>query len=129
VLGWLIIVPVIKGVRNGVRRRRIGNAAVVAAWLETRDRLRDHGVVVEPGMTIRDVGQASQGLISRSAQHAIEQLGTLVDVALWSGSSVSGRTIDIAWQACDAVRHSLTARPISERLAAAVGLRSLRSPR
>lgn len=125
-IGWLLGIPLAKELRSGSRRRRPGNAAVVSAWLETRDRLRDHGIPIERGMTVRDVAVASHGMISRSAQHAVEQLGSLVDAALWSGHAVSGRGIDIAWQACDIVRHSLADRPMVERLSAAVGVRGLR---
>jgi len=126
-IGWLVGVPLAKELRNGSRRRRTGNAAVLSAWLETRDRLRDHGIAVDRGMTVRDVAHASGGVLSRSAEHAIEQLGLLVDAALWSGTTVTGRGIDIAWQACDIVRHSLADRPIADRITATLGIRGLRS--
>lgn len=123
---WLIGVPLVKEIRAGGRRRRDGNAAVLAAWLEARDRLRDNGIPIDSGMTVRDVAIACHGLVGRSAEHALEQLGHLVDAALWSGGSVGGRGVDAAWQWCDTVRHGLAERRLRSRIAAAVRIRGLR---
>ncbi len=123
---WVLGIPLAKELRAGSRRRRTGNAAVVSAWLETRDRLRDHGVPVARGMTVRDVASASRGRLNRSAEYALEQLASLVDAALWSGGAVNGRGIDLAWQACDSVRHSLAAGPPRQRIVGWLGIRSLR---
>jgi transglutaminase-like putative cysteine protease len=123
---WLAGIPLVKELRGGSRRRRHGNAAVISAWLETRDRLRDHGIPIGRGMTVRDVALASRTLSSRATDQAINQLRVLVDAALWSGSAVGERGIYAAWQACDVVRRSLSHRPVRERITAAIRPRGLR---
>jgi hypothetical protein len=129
-LGWLAGVPLVKGVRRAVRRRRTGAAAVLAAWLEARDRLRDHGVAVGRDMTARDVAVAAVDVVpSRQTVHAIRRLGALVDTALWSGVPVSRRAANEAWREAGAVRQDLAGRSAVARLVGTVGLRSLRSLR
>jgi hypothetical protein len=128
-LAWLLGVPVAKSTRRALRRRRTGAAGVLAAWFEARDRLRDHGVAVEPGMTVRDVAiVASHEVIDTRAARAIVRLGALLDVVLWSGAAVDARFADDAWRASGEVRHSLARRPITARLLAAVTLRGLLRP-
>ncbi len=128
-LSWLIGVPLAKTTRRALRRRRTGSAAVLAAWLEARDGLRDHGVPVALDMTVRDVAVAAGTVVpSRQTVHALRRLGALVDTALWSGLPVGRGAVDDAWQVTGAVRHDLAGRSIVARLVGALALRSLRSP-
>jgi transglutaminase-like putative cysteine protease len=126
IVGALLAVPLAKWLRGSARRRRTGNAAVAAAWLETRDRLRDYGVHVSSGMTVREVARAGLYLIDSPAQHALDQLGDLVDSAMWSGTAVTRRAAEVAWRSYDTIRRSLDARPFLERLSAGVAVRGLR---
>jgi len=113
-----------------LRRRRTGAAAVLAAWLEARDRLRDHGVAVGRSMTARDVALAASDVIpGRQTVHAIRLLGAMVDAALWSGLPVGRRAANEAWRAAGTVRRELADRSLTSRLAGALTYRSLRSPR
>src|SRR6185312_10455495 len=56
-------VPLAKLLRRAHRRRPGGSRAVVGAWFETRDRLRDHGVAASPGMTVRDMREPAAGVL------------------------------------------------------------------
>jgi len=128
-LSWLVGIPLTKVGRRALRRRRTGAAAVMAAWLEVRDRLRDHGVAVGRDMTLRDVALAAGDVLpSRQTLHAIRRLGALVDTAAWSGVPVGGRAAGEAWREAGGCR-DLAHRSVSARLAGAVSYRSLRSPR
>jgi len=129
-LGWLLGIPLVKATRHRMRRRRSGRAGVLAAWLEARDRLRDHGVAVGRGMTVRDVGHAARPLRpSRPAVHALHRLAGLVDASLWSGEAVGPAAADDAWQSAGTVRRDLARRSVVARVSGALSTRSLRAPR
>jgi len=127
--GWLLGVPLAKRVRTEVRRRRVGNAAVLSAWLETRDRLREHGVAVDARMTVRDVARAGARLVDARGGWALEELGGLVDEALWSGAAAGRPGADAAWRAAADVRLGLRRRSLFEQVAISVDVRSLRRVR
>lgn len=59
VLAWLAGVPSAKWVRARMRRRQPGSAAVLGAWLEARDRLREHRVRLTAGMTPLELAAAA----------------------------------------------------------------------
>ena len=128
-LGWLLGVPFAKGARTRARRRRTGPAGILAAWLEARDRLRDHGVTASPDMTQRDLVRAGRDIVDPVAQDALAKLVVVVDTALWSGGAVPGGLTEFAWHESDSVRDGLARRSITARLIAAVDPRGLRSVR
>lgn len=127
-LTWLAGVPLLKRVRRGRRRRRPGAQAVVGAWLDTRDRLRDHGVPTRTGMTVRDVAGPA-GAVLNGSTGELERLARCVDLALWSGGAAPGAVADEAWSAAGNIRQALADRPVPARVRAAVRIRSLRTPR
>jgi len=126
---WLLGVPLAKRVRTEVRRRRVGNAAVLSAWLETRDRLREHGVAVDARMTVREVARAGTRLVDARGGWALEELGGLVDEALWSGAAAGRPGADAAWRAAEDIRLGLRRRSLFEQVAISVDVRSLRRVR
>jgi hypothetical protein len=126
---WLLGVPLAKRVRTEVRRRRVGNAAVLSAWLETRDRLREQGVAVDARMTVREVARAGTRLVDVRGGWALEELGGLVDEALWSGAAAGRPGADAAWRAAEDVRLGLRRRSLFEQVAISVDVRSLRRVR
>jgi hypothetical protein len=129
VLVWVVGVPLVKLLRRRRRRRAPGAQAVVGAWLDTRDRLRDHGVPTRLGMTVRDVAEPA-GVVLNGSSGELERLARCVDSALWSGGQdVSPAVRDEAWSAASSIRRALTHRPVPERIRAAVGVRGLRAPR
>lgn len=128
-LGWLFGVPLAKGARTRARRRRTGPDGVLAAWLEARDRLRDHGVTASPDMTQRDLVRAGRDIVDPVAQDALAKLVAIVDTALWSGAAVPGGLTEFAWHESDTVRAGLSRRSIAARAVAAVDPRGLRSVR
>ncbi|MCE3552384.1 DUF3488 and transglutaminase-like domain-containing protein [Pseudonocardia sp. RS11V-5] len=128
VLAWLAGVPAAKWFRRLRRRRAPGAEGVVGAWLDTRDRLRDHGVPTTTGMTVRDVVEPGRAVLNGSSGE-LERLARCVDEALWSGEAVRPELADEAWAAARTVRQALHHRPVGERLRAALGLRGLRGTR
>lgn len=127
--GWLLGVPAAKWLRTQSRRRRAGSAAVFSAWLETRDRLRERGVRVTARMTVREVAAAGARVVDPRAGWAFDQLGGLVDDALWSGVPAGRPGADAAWQAADAIREALRRPSLLEQLAMSLDVRSLRRVR
>ncbi|HEY3716799.1 MAG TPA: transglutaminase domain-containing protein [Jatrophihabitantaceae bacterium] len=128
-LGWLLGVPLAKGLRGRARRRRTGPAAVVAAWLEARDRLRDHGVRASADMTARDLVRSGRDIVDPVGQDALAKLVIIVDTAMWSGAPPPGGTAEFAWYASDTVRQGLARRSLVARFIAAVDPRGLRPVR
>lgn len=130
VLGWVVGIPTAKLLRRHRRRRAPGAQAVVGAWLDTRDRLRDHGVPARPGMTVRDIAEPAHTVLNGSSGE-LERLARCVDVALWSGGGdgVPAAVTDDAWSAAGNIRQALGHRPVSSRLRAAVRVSGLREPR
>lgn len=118
-LAWIVGVPLAKLLRQQ-RRRRHGS---IAAWAEIRDLLRDHGVVVRPAMTPRDLARATQGDVSR----AIARLAPCLDAALFT----AGKTDALrgpAWQAVAQVRRALADGPRWRRVQATFSPRGLFGP-
>jgi transglutaminase-like putative cysteine protease len=126
-LGWLIGVPVAKWVRARGRRRRPGSAAVHGAWLEARDRLREHRVQLTAGMTPLEVAAAAATAGLPATADGLRRLASTVDLAMWSGVTPGAQVRDDAWAAVRAVRRGLRARGLAARLRAAVDPRTLRS--
>ncbi len=126
-LGWLTGVPVAKWVRARGRRRKPGSAAVHGAWLEARDRLREHRVPVTAGMTPLEVAAAAATAGLPVTADGMRRLASTVDFAMWSGVTPGAQARDDAWAAVRAVRRGLRARGFVARLRAAVDPRTLRS--
>ncbi|HEY0687934.1 MAG TPA: transglutaminaseTgpA domain-containing protein, partial [Kribbella sp.] len=122
---WVLGVPLLKVVRAFRRRRRTGSAAVVGAWAEARDRLRAHGVAVTSGMTVRDLAVAAAEVTDDRARAGLSTVARSVDQALWSGAAVSPEVSREAWAGVREVRRGLRSRPWTDRLQAALELRSL----
>ncbi|MGC4940414.1 transglutaminaseTgpA domain-containing protein [Kribbella sp. DT2] len=122
---WLLGVPLLKTLRAVRRKRRPGNAAVVGAWAEARDRLRAHGVAVTSGMTVRDLALAAEDVADERASAGLAVVANSVDQALWSGGQVGPEVSREAWAGVREVRRGLRSRPLADRLQAALELRSL----
>jgi hypothetical protein len=122
---WLFGVPLLKHARAVRRRRRTGSAAVVGAWAEVRDRLRAHGVAVTSGMTVRDLMTASADVTDERAQAGLATVAGTVDHALWSGVPAGPQVSKQAWAGVREVRRGLRSRPWTDRLYAALEVRSL----
>lgn len=123
----VIAVPGAKAWRRGRRRRAAPGAAAVGAWLETRDRLRDHGVPVRAGMTPRDVAAEAAPMLN-GAGPELERLARCVDAAAWSGAAVDPAVAREAWAADTAVRRALGERAVVDRACAALRTRTLTGP-
>jgi transglutaminase-like putative cysteine protease len=120
-LGWPLGVPLAWALRSWRRRRRGGQAAVVGAWKEVRDRLRAHGLPVTPGMTVRDLG----AVVEQPAGDDLRALAVVVDRALWSGDATSGSDVSEAWACVGAVRRGLARRGWAARTRALLNARPL----
>lgn len=121
VVVWVGGVPLLKGLRSWRRRRRPGNAAVLGAWQEVRDRLREHRVPVSDGMTARDLAAVAHP----STADGLLALGAVMDQALWSGAAPDERFRAEAWTAVRAVRRGLARRGLRGRLVAVYDPRGL----
>lgn len=122
-LSWLVGVPLVKHLRALRRRRRTGNASIVGAWAEARDRLRAHGVPISPGMTVRDLAHAARDL--PGTHPALTTVAQAVDHALWSGAPATPALGNQAWSGVRSLRQALKTRPRPDRLQAALELRTL----
>ncbi|OXM60815.1 transglutaminase TgpA family protein [Amycolatopsis vastitatis] len=122
---WLVGVPLAKFARSRRRRRRAGAGAVLGAWLEVRDRLRDHRVPWTAGMTARDLAAAARGIGSPSIVDGLRALGGTVDQVLWSGDTPGAQAGSRAWAAVRTVRRGLAGRGLRVRLRAALDPRTL----
>lgn len=118
-------VPLVKRLRRMRRRRGAGRQAVVGAWLEVRDRLRDHGVEATTDMTVRDLRRPAAAMLNGTGGE-LERLARCVDEALWSGDSGSdGDLAGRAWAAEKAIRGALAGQPLGARMRAATRYRGL----
>lgn len=118
-------VPLVKRLRRMRRRRAAGSQAVVGAWLEVRDRLRDHGVEATTDMTVRDLRRPAAAMLNGTGGE-LERLARCVDEALWSGDSGSdGDLAGRAWAAEKAIRGALAGQPLGARMRAATRYRGL----
>jgi transglutaminase-like putative cysteine protease len=129
ILLWFGGIPLLKVARSWRRRRRPGLDAVLGAWHEARDRLREHHVPVTVGMTVRDLAVAAGDLGGKSTTDGLRTLGSTVDAALWSGKAPSAYAVADAWAAVRTVRRGLSRRGFRPRLRAAVNPRPLLPPR
>lgn len=120
-IGWPLGVPALWTLRSWRRRRRGGEAAVLGAWTEARDRLRAYGVPVTPGMTVRDLGAAAGHPVGDD----LRALAVVVDRALWSGGATSDGDVASAWESVGAVRRGLATRGWAARAWALVNPRPL----
>ena len=127
VLLMLLGVPLVKRVRRMRRRRGGGSGAVVGAWLEVRDRLRDHGVEATTDMTVRDLRHPAAAMLNGGGTE-LEHLARCVDEALWAGDTAEPGDPDLgirAWAAEKAIRGALAEQPLGARLRAATRYRGL----
>ncbi|ONF72128.1 hypothetical protein AVR91_0211325 [Amycolatopsis keratiniphila subsp. keratiniphila] len=124
----VVAIPGRRAVRTARRRRRTGPAAVVAAWMEARDVLRAHDIVVSRGATARELARGLPSTVDKSVVEGLEWLARLVDIALWSPYGADDRTAAQAWSAVRAIRKGLTKVSFPARLRAAFDLGSLREP-
>ncbi|WP_330273921.1 DUF3488 and transglutaminase-like domain-containing protein [Lentzea sp. NBC_00516] len=129
VVGWLAGIPLAKRVRAWRRRRRPGSGAVLGAWQEVRDRMREHGVPFSEGMTPRDLAAVAPAAGLQSTVEGLLLLGSTVDQALWSGAETTGEVRDRAWHAAGLVRQRLARRGLRARIRAAVDPSTLIRPR
>ena len=120
-IGWVLGVPAVWTLRSWRRRRRGGQAAVLGAWAEVRDRLRAYGLPVTAGMTVRDLAAAADQPVGED----LRTLAVVVDRALWSGDAASGRDVTEAWACVGGVRRGLARRGWTARMAALLNPRPL----
>lgn len=124
VLLALVTIPAVKVVRRFRRRRPPPRAAVIGAWLELRDTLRDHGVPVAPGSTVRElVGVAPIDPAD------LQELAACVDAALWTGWDTDPQLVGRAWAAAGRSRRALRRLPLRRRVRATFAVGSLRRDR
>ncbi|WP_410602951.1 transglutaminase-like domain-containing protein [Amycolatopsis sp. lyj-90] len=124
----VVAIPGWRAVRTARRRRRTGSAAVVAAWLEARDVLRAHDVIVSRGATARELARRLPSTVDKSVAEGLEWLARQVDIALWSPVGADDRTAAQAWSAVRAIRKGLTVVSFRARIRAVFDLGSLRGP-
>ncbi|WP_372671102.1 DUF3488 and transglutaminase-like domain-containing protein [Amycolatopsis kentuckyensis] len=115
---------VVKAERRHRRRRGAPAEAVVGAWLDTRDGLRDRGVTVVPGMTARDLAAEVGPGCPEEVVQGLRQLAQCVDLALWSGWDATPDVARRAWAASDTVR-AAGRGTFRQRIRAALAVRSL----
>ncbi|WP_370971495.1 DUF3488 and transglutaminase-like domain-containing protein [Amycolatopsis sp. cg9] len=114
----------VKTVRRHRRRRGAPAEAVVGAWLDARDRLRDRGVTVVPGMTARELAALVGPDYPEAVSQGLRQLSQCLDLALWSGWTASPEVARRAWAASDAVR-AASRGSLRQRIASLFAVRSL----
>jgi hypothetical protein len=94
---------------------------VAGAWLEARDRLRDHGVRAGEAMTVRDLAAVAGDDVGPG----LRRLAECVDVARWSGAQVPPSAADEAWTATAEVGAGLGRRGRWRHIRAALSPRTL----
>jgi hypothetical protein len=112
---------VAKLVRRLRRRRGPPPDAVRGAWLDVRDALRDQGLAVPAGATVRDL-EAPAPVDPAD----LAELARCVDVVLWSGGGAGRDVVDRAWTVAGRVRRALRGRSARSRLRAGYALASWR---
>lgn len=123
-LAAVAAIPVAKRVRRALRRRAPFREAVTNAWRDTRDSMRDQGIHVSPGATVRDtIGTAGTGADD------LEDLAWCVDLALWTGRDPDPLVVDRAWAAAGAVRRSLSSGGFRPRFRSQFAVDGLRAER
>lgn len=124
---WLAGVPAVGVVRAWRRRRRPGYESVAGAWAEARDRLRAHGVVLTPGMTVRDALSAVGPSAPAGVREGLSELAAAMDAAMWTVSASDER--DRAWAAVRKLRRGLAKARPGRRVLAWFDPRGLRPSR
>jgi len=123
-------VPVAKAVRTHRRRHaRSVRRAVIGAWRETVDRLREAGVPASPALTTGEVLASVSARDSRVPMPpALPALAAMVDRAGYAPEEPAPSAAADAWQAAAAVRRQLHTgvRPL-RRVGALLDPRPLRS--
>jgi transglutaminase-like putative cysteine protease len=135
----MLVVPLAKSARRRWRRRSTApGPRVVTAWDEAVDRLIEHGVPVDAGMTSGELTAASVRRFGRERTAGLAELAELADTARFAAEGADARQAATAWALCDRLRHALGAgipahrrvrhaldpRPLTGRLS--VGARSRR---
>jgi protein-glutamine gamma-glutamyltransferase len=113
-------VPVTKVLRRRARRRGDPRKAVVGAAQEVHDVLREHGLPVTTGMTMREIARETADILDPRVSDELSALGGVVDHALWSGRPPDSRHAERAWQVVGSVRKGVRVLPRKVRLRAAV---------
>jgi hypothetical protein len=124
VLLLVVAVPAVKLLRRARRRRLPPRQAVIGAWLDVRDALRDQGVAVPAGSTARDLMGVAP--VDPADLH---ELAICLDAALWTGYDAEPGLVGRAWAAAGGVRRVLRRGPVRGRLRAAFAVRTLRRER
>lgn len=118
------VIPSAKRVRRALRRRGPTRDVVANAWLDTRDCMRDQGIHVPLGATVRDtIGTAG------IRPDDLETLAHCIDIALWAGRDPDARLVGQAWHAAAAVRRSLSNGDIRRRIRSQFAISGLRRER
>ncbi|GGM70438.1 hypothetical protein GCM10011609_02650 [Lentzea pudingi] len=115
-----LAVPLTKVLRRRTRRRGDPRKAVVGAAQEVHDVLREHGLPVTTGMTMREIARETADVLDPRVGHELSELGGVVDHALWSGRPPDSRHVERAWQVVGSVRKGVRVLPRKVRLRAAV---------
>ncbi len=121
ILLLLLGIPGAKAARRARRRRdRSPRRAVLGAWWETVDRLREAGIPAGPGLTTGEVA----GLIGHVP--GVRTLASMVDHAAYAPDATPPDLPARAWTAATEIRKDLRARmPIRVRVGASLNPRSL----
>jgi transglutaminase-like putative cysteine protease len=123
-LAGLLGIPLAKHFRRFLRKQAPPRRAVVGAWLQARDRLRDHGVRYQPGMSVRDLRTPAEAVLNGAGQE-LDRLAHCVDHALWSGTQPDRGVAAEAWAATRTIERALARRPVIARARALLDARTL----
>lgn len=89
--------------RRAAARRRVRERrhAVLAAWTETVERLREAGVAVTPAQTPSEVAGAAGAVAGARVVMPLAGLATLVDAATYAPVEPSDADVGAAWRAAE----------------------------
>jgi transglutaminase-like putative cysteine protease len=125
--GLLVItftIPLAKAVRAGRRRRATARTAVIGAWREALDRLREAGVPVSPASTTGDVLALTANRVP-TATESLSELATMADRAGFAPDEPEPTLPKAAWTTADhTIRHIRRTMPPLRRITAAVDPRT-----
>lgn len=104
-LSLCLAIPVAKGVRSRVRRRR-GDPGqrIAAAWSDALVPLREHGAAATGCLTVRAAADRAAERFGTPAAALLAHLGTLVDRALHDREPPGDTEAEEAWLAADRFR-------------------------
>jgi transglutaminase-like putative cysteine protease len=128
----MLAIPVVKAARRRRRRRAPATrAAIIGAWRESLDRLRELGLPTKPTQTTTDiVTLAAIHPRTGAVQAPLRYLSTLVDQARYAPDHPEPTLSTAAWSASDAVHTTLhKTQPLGRRLAMLFNARSLTASR